>query len=103
EARRSAPLRRYCQTHCGPEVTCTPACSDFGSPFPRAVRRGVRPRRIVTKLKLLDRRGRALGLDLLLELLCVGLGNSFLDRLGSPFDQVLGLLQAQSRDLPDDL
>src|SRR5262245_43825669 len=49
----------------------------------------------------LDRRTR---LDeLLLHLLGVGLGDSFLDDLGSCLDEVLRLLEAEARDLADRL
>src|SRR5918994_6566376 len=41
----------------------------------------------------------ALGLELGLELLGVGLRHAFLDRLGRALDQVLGLLEAETGDL----
>src|SRR5215467_3243588 len=41
----------------------------------------------------------ALGLELGLELLGVGLRHAVLDRLRSTFDQVLGLLEAETGDL----
>src|SRR5210317_1404984 len=38
-------------------------------------------------------------LELLHDSVCFFLGNPFLDRGGSAFDQVLGFLQAEARDL----
>src|SRR3569623_3285415 len=52
---------------------------------------------------LLDVDGRVGFLELLLELLGVGLRQTFLDFAGYAFDQVLGFLQAQARGCADDL
>src|SRR6187455_680741 len=52
---------------------------------------------------LLDRHLGAGILELLLHRLDVGLGHAFLDQGGRTLDQVLGFLQAQTRELTDDL
>src|SRR5262249_59189933 len=56
----------------------------------------VRPRR------LLDRDGRALLLELLLHIVGLGLGDPLLHRLGRAVHPILGLLEAQARELADD-
>src|SRR6185312_6935052 len=48
--------------------------------------------------ELLQLHLRAGGLELLLDLLGLGLGDAFLDRLRGALDQVLGLLEAQAGD-----
>src|SRR5580692_2529223 len=42
-------------------------------------------------------------LELLLHFVRVGLGHAFLDGLRRAFDEILGFLQAEARDLADDL
>ena len=50
-------------------------------------------------IRLLDRHRGAGFFQLLLELLGVFLGDAFLDLAGHAFDQILGFLQAQARQL----
>ena len=54
-------------------------------------------------MKLLDLNLRAGFLELLLEGLGIVLGDAFLDGLGSGLDKALGLGQAQTGELADDL
>src|SRR5579862_6227511 len=53
--------------------------------------------------RLFDLHLRADFFQLLLDRLDIGLGNAFLDYGRRAFDQILGLFQAQTRDLADDL
>ena len=53
--------------------------------------------------KLLDGNGCACSGELFLDLLCVFLGNAFLEDLGSAFNQVLSVLQAQTGDFANNL
>src|SRR5262245_29275691 len=62
-----------------------------------------RKRRRISLLHRLDGRlGAAVG-QLLFDLRSVFLRQAFLDRLGRAFDQILGFLQAEARDLANDL
>src|SRR5262249_22305581 len=72
-------------------------------PCPRTIIIGDRSRATTSGRPLLERDLGAAVFQLLLDLLGLLLGHVLLDRLGRPFDQFLGLLQAQAGDLADHL
>src|SRR5258708_39168141 len=76
--------------------------SGVGSAIHILLRMRVRSRS-VPREGLLDLDRRSLLLELLLHVLGLGLGHLLLDRLRRAVDEVLGLLQAEPRELAHDL
>src|SRR5690606_36827377 len=72
-------------------------------PQPRLPSTGKSTLNKTPRTRLLDLRSGAGLFQLLLDRVRLGLRHAFLDLRGHAFDQVLGFLQAQARDLADDL